>query len=247
MAAGSPTEPLCPTGRLTWGWQDHHNLLYPQGSTHHRFRGDTSRCASHQGVRERSCDLLEALALTGLRRNELATLTWELVDFQQGIIKIPAPRSKNGRPFLRPMTRRVREILRLRREQCGGQGLVFPGKDPARPILDLHRIHDAIRDRTGLEVTTHDLRRGFATAALRAGVHQQALKRLLNHLSGAHDVTAGYQILGMDDLRDASQLVEDHILTKAGLVTKRTDVARMVLGMSESERQEVLRVLLGPT
>jgi integrase len=194
-----------------------------------------------QGVRVRACDLLEALALTGLRLNELATLTWDLVDFQQGTIKVPASKSKNGRPLLRPMTKRVREILEARfRERDRftitgeesvrpsgesstigreGQGtvtvspLVFPGRDHANPIKDLRGLHEAITARTGLVATTHDLRRVFASAALREGVPQLVLKRLLNHLSGSRDVTAGYQISGLGDLRDASQLVEDRILS----------------------------------
>lgn len=231
-----------------------------------------------QGVRVRACDLLEALVLTGLRLNELATLTWDLVDFQQGTIKVPAPRSKNGRPLLRPMTRRVREILEARfRErdrftitepESQGAGatqggddpavtespLVFPGRTHANPIKDLRDLHEAINTRTGLVATSHDLRRVFASAALREGVPQLVLKRLLNHLSGSRDVTAGYQISGLGDLRDASQLIEDHILGKAGLLPPpdghrpvgedtETLIAELVGNLPEERRAAVLAAL----
>ncbi|QVL49069.1 MAG: tyrosine-type recombinase/integrase [Thiocapsa sp.] len=219
-----------------------------------------------QGVRVRACDLLEALVLTGLRLNELATLTWDLVDFQQGTIKVPAPRSKNGRPLLRPMTRRVREILEARFRERDRftvteleSPLVFPGRTHVNPIKDLRDLHEAITTRTGLVATSHDLRRVFASAALREGVPQLVLKRLLNHLSGSRDVTAGYQISGLGDLRDASQLVENHILGKAGMLPPpdgnrptvesgedaETLIADLVGGLSEERRAAVLAALRG--
>jgi integrase len=230
-----------------------------------------------QGVRVRACDLLEALALTGLRLNELATLTWDLVDFQQGTIKVPAPRSKNGRPLLRPMTKRVREILEARFRERGrftitepeSQGdepavtespLVFPGRTHANPIKDLRDLHEAINTRTGLVATSHDLRRVFASAALREGVPQLVLKRLLNHLSGSRDVTAGYQISGLGDLREASQTIEDHILGKAGMLPltdshrpaaqlvgedTETLIAELVGNLPEERRAAVLAALRG--
>jgi hypothetical protein len=182
------------------------------------------------------------------------------------------------------MTRRVREILEARfRErdrftitepesqgavatQGGGDPsetespLVFPGRTHVNPIKDLRALHETITTRTGLVATSHDLRRVFASAALREGVPQLVLKRLLNHLSGSRDVTAGYQISGLGDLRDASQLVEDHILGKAGLLPHtdgpraearptgedaETLIADLVSGLPEERRAAVLAALRG--
>ena len=177
-----------------------------------------------QAIRARTADLLEALALSGLRFNELAKLTWDRVDFGLGTITIPPALSKNRRPLVRPMTRRLREILEHRsaeRDRFPDTTLVFPGRSKDRPIFDPRKLHEAIEARTGLTIVAHDLRRVYATAALRAGVSQIVLKRLLNHLTNAQEVTEGYQVLSLDALREDSQKVEDHILGKAGRLSSR--------------------------
>ncbi len=171
------------------------------------------------------------------------------------------------------MTRRVREILEARfrerdrftiigeesvRPSGESQGtvtvsqLVFPGRTHVNPIKNLRDLHAEVTSRTGLVATSHDLRRVFASAALREGVPQLVLKRLLNHLSGSRDVTEGYQISGLGDLRDASQLVEDHILGKAGMLPvpdpdkgTETMIADLMGKLPEERRAAVLAALRG--
>jgi len=174
-----------------------------------------------RGIRVRSCDLLEALVLTGLRFNELAKLTWERVDLDLGTLAIPGPLSKNGRPLVRPITRRVGEILARRKaeREALGSALVFPGRSKDRPIRDPRTLHAAIQERTGLAIVAHDLRRVYSSAALRAGVPQLTLKRLLNHTSNTQEVTEGYQITDLGYLHTESQRIEDSLLGAAGLLS----------------------------
>ena len=198
------------------------------------------------GVRARTCDLLEALALTGLKLNELTILTWERVDFALGTISIPGDTTKNHRPLIRPMTRQVRIVLQRRfgeRESFPETDLVFPGRTKGQPIRDPRALHQEIATRTGLSIVAHDLRRVFASAALRAGVPQLVIKRLLNHLTNNREVTEGYQVLGMDALRDYSQATEDHILGKAGRLSSPevdTQILELLTKLSEDEKRQLL-------
>ena len=199
-----------------------------------------------------SCDLLEALVLTGLRFGELASLTWERVDFSQGTLVIPGPLSKNRRPLVRTLTKRLREILEARRKEALTTAadplaleavLVFPGQngtpisDPPRKLLDL------IEERTGLRIIPHDLRRVFASAALRAGVPQEVLKRLLNHETGVQEVTSGYQVLDLGYLLKQSQKVEDEIRGAAGLLPAGGmdhELLALLAGMPEDEKRRLI-------
>lgn len=200
-----------------------------------------------------ACDLLEALVLTGLRFGELASLTWERVDLALGTIAIPGPVSKNRRPLVRTLTTRLREILEERHKAALallkegeelGSVLVFPGRLPGVLICDPPRKHlDLIAERTGLRIVPHDLRRVWASAALRAGVPQEVIKRLLNHETGTHEVTAGYQVLDRGYLRQQSQRVEDEIRGAAGLLPAggmEAEVLALLSGMSEDEKRRLI-------
>lgn len=193
-----------------------------------------------------ACDLLEALVLTGLRFGELASLTWERVDMALGTLSIPGPVSKNRKPMVRTLTRRLRALLEARRkEEALGSLLVFPGRKEGATIADPPRaLLDLIAGQTGLRIVPHDLRRVFASAALRAGVPQEVLKRLLNHETGIQEVTSGYQVLDLGYLRQQSQAVEDAILGAAGLLPAKAttdhEVLALLAGMTADQRARLL-------
>jgi integrase len=197
-------------------------------------------------ARRVSCLLLEALALTGLRFSELATLPWSRVDLGMGTITIPDTTSKNRRPLVRPITRRVGEILgELRRDYSGE--LVFPGRVQGQPLNNTRKLQLELQARTGLWITPHDLRRVWASAATRAGLPAVAVKRLLNHM-GHEEVTEGYIRLGLDELLDYSQAVEDTILGDAGLLASRNLDNRLqdlLAALPEDEKRRLLFELAG--
>ena len=49
--------------------------------------------------------------LTGQRANEIAGLRWPEIDFDRGVILLPAERTKNGRAHQVPMSGIVVDIL----------------------------------------------------------------------------------------------------------------------------------------
>jgi len=59
----------------------------------------------------------------------------------------------------------------------------------------------------------HDLRRTFATTAENIGVRGYTLKRLINHKTGAADVTGGYIVTDVESLREPMQTITDKLLS----------------------------------
>jgi integrase len=51
-------------------------------------------------IDDRYSGIVELLALTGQRREEVAKLAWEELDFKQRIWTIPKSRTKNAKPHI---------------------------------------------------------------------------------------------------------------------------------------------------
>lgn len=153
-------------------------------------------------------DYLLFVAFTGLRRREAAAIRWDWIDRRQGVLTIPAEVTKNGHAHALPLSGFLVEILNRRPEGV----FVFPSPNSASGhISEPHKAVEAVRNRTGVAFTIHDLRRGFITTAESVGVAGYTLKRLLNHRDKA-DVTDGYLIVDVERLRVPMQQVTDRLL-----------------------------------
>ena len=75
----------------------------------------------------------------------------------------------------------------------------------------------------------HDLRRTFTTYAEQAGVRGYTLKRLINHQTGAADVTGGYIVTDIDSLREPMQSVTDKLLRLASVTLPEISVSKTVI------------------
>ncbi len=85
-----------------------------------------------------------------------------------------------------------------------------------------------VTDASGVTFTPHDLRRTFITIAESLDIPAYALKRLLNHTSGA-DVTAGYIVASTERLREPMQKITDFMLKSASM-RATAEVVPMRLG-----------------
>lgn len=161
-------------------------------------------------------DYLLTLVVTGLRKQELATLKWEYVDFENGFITIP--KTKNGKPHVLPITRFMRALLRNRRMHRTNE-YVFPGgrwgtkgclQSPYKAIARIRQV-------TGIPFAPHDLRRTFNKLAEKAGVEEWLRKRMLNHTP--QDVTGKhYSVPDPEDLREPMEKVSMSFLEHAALL-----------------------------
>jgi integrase len=161
----------------------------------------------HEHIR----DYLFFLLLTGLRRNEGATLRWTDVDFDARIFTIRAEVAKNHCEHRLPLSDFLEALLRQRYSRRGSSGFVFPGRGGKRHIVDSDHVIAGVGSKAGCPFVLHDLRRTFLTIAERLNLSYVVLKKLANH-SGRNDTTFGYVIVDIERLREPMQMITTEFL-----------------------------------
>jgi integrase len=119
---------------------------------------------------------------TGLRQNEMFTLSWveKDIDFEQRLIKLRAINAKGNKPRAIPMTQRVYdELMRLYEQNVNHpSGLVFGGlKEVKRSFKTACRLKGIFN------LHKHDLRHAFVTRAILAGVPPAVVLKASGHSS----------------------------------------------------------------
>lgn len=161
-------------------------------------------------------DLLRLLLLTGLRKNEGASLRWDNIDLIEGTLHVPE--TKNSRPLTLPLSDWLSAMLADRANNTDrlGTSYVFPsttGRGHFTGALSAcHRVAE-VADTSRM---AHDLRRTFLTTAERLGVPGYSLKALVNHYSSV-DTTQGYLQIDTERLRAPMQQIADFILKASGV------------------------------
>jgi integrase len=158
---------------------------------------------------DRYSDIVRLLLLTGQRREEIGGLNWNEVS--NGIITLPAERTKNGRRHELPLSTQALAIL-LRQPRRNSSDLVFAG------FNDWHRNKSVLDARLGLAPwRLHDLRRTCATGMAELGVQPHIVEAVLNHISGHKAGVAGIynRAKYADEMRDALQRWADQITRMA--------------------------------
>jgi integrase len=166
-------------------------------------------------------DCIQLILFTGLRSSEARALSWEEVDFEGKIIRLPSMRLKSGRKLDLPMSDFVCELLKTRQKE-GRDKWVFPAISRSGHIEELKYPLSRIKKQTGFHFTPHDLRRTFITVAESCNIPVFALKGLVNHTMGT-DVTAGYVVADAERLREPMQKVTDRLKKQVG-ITRRGKV-----------------------
>lgn len=152
------------------------------------------------------------LLMTGTRRREAESLEWSAVDLELGAFTLRAEDVKGNRTVTLPLPAQLIALLRIRRAVTPKPvkyvfGNAANGKHVADPRRALARIGAA----SGTYVTSHDLRRTFATVGETVGVPAYTLKTLLNHARQRSDVTAGYVVQDVEALRPWCQRIADQM------------------------------------
>ena len=152
---------------------------------------------------------LRALLLTGARREEMAALRWQDVDFRWRKLTI-ADKVEITRTI--PLTPYLAQLLATL-PRVGPY--VFASTGKAGRITDARASHAQVLQHAQVEhLTFHGLRRTFVRRARNiapAGVPAQ----IAGHAPSA--VAEGYAILSIDELRPHAERVEAHILSLAGV------------------------------
>ena len=157
-------------------------------------------------------DFLLLVLFTGLRRNEAAKLTWNRVDLKDRTIMIKD--TKNHTDHTLPITDFLYDLLVNRKAEAKTK-YVFPNEIDTGHMTDPKKQIARVVKESGVNFSTHDLRRTFITIAESLDISAYALKRLLNHKMN-NDVTAGYIIIDVERLRVPLQKITDYILVQFG-------------------------------
>lgn len=154
-------------------------------------------------------DALMLMIMTGLRFRECVTLRWLDVDFAERSLRIRAEISKNGRENKLPLSEFVFDLLKKRKEQSQSSLWVFPGR--LGPIRKFDECIFAVRKKSQVYFSPHDLRRTFLTHCERQGVPHNLIKRIANHSTG-RDITSQYLIVNLERLREPMEQVSRRLL-----------------------------------
>jgi integrase len=158
--------------------------------------------------------IIKLMILTGCRRQEVGSMTWNEVDLDRNTWTIPAERTKNGRTHTLPLPAMAFDIIKnvpkmARRKQLfGTRGTGFGGWSRCREDLDT-RLAGTIKTPWRL----HDIRRTVATRMAELGVLPHVIEAVLNHASGHKAGVAGiYNRASYErEVRNALALWSDHV------------------------------------
>ena len=135
--------------------------------------------------------IVELLALTGQRREEVARMHWDEIDSLRRTWTIPKSRTKNAKGHVVHLSTPSMAVLnRMRRQDL----LVFSmnGGKPFRVFSRAKRQLDELSGVTGWRL--HDLRRTCVSGMARLGVAPHVADKVLNHQTGTiSGVAAVYQ------------------------------------------------------
>jgi integrase len=175
---------------------------------------------------------LQALLLTGARREELATLEWKNVDLKWNKLTI---RDKVEGSRTIPLTPYVALLLRAlpRRNRW-----VFSSETgKTRRMVEPRAAHMAALKIAEIpHVTLHGLRRSFRTFAGPANLPTGVAAQLMGHKPSAI-AEKHYERREFDDLREWHQKFEAWILEKAGIATATNDKSRFGVVASDGTVQ----------
>jgi integrase len=171
---------------------------------------------------------LRLYILTGARLREILGLTWNMIDFERGVLVLPDSKTGAKEIILNSYALLVlSELPRVDKYVIPGRPVRTKGKLESRPRSDMKRPWHAVRKRAGLDVDAdnprfrvriHDLRHAHASAGVTAGLGLPIVGRLLGHSQAR--TTEKYAHLQDDPLRRASNVIGETLAKAMGETMK---------------------------
>jgi integrase len=172
--------------------------------------------------------IVELLALTGQRREEVAAMTWGELDLHRRVWTLPKSRTKNAKEHAVHLSEQSMAVL-LRTTVRGPFVFTVLGSKPFREFSRTKRQIDEFSGVTGWRL--HDLRRTCVSGMARIGIPPHVADKILNHQSGTiSGVAAVYQRHNFLDER------------KGALERWGAHIAKIVVDASSDRRNIIRRV-----
>jgi integrase len=168
-----------------------------------KMRGDAGLTNATKTI----ADFVAFLLLTGSRKGEAATLTWEQVNLEEGTWRLPDP--KNRQPVVFPLSEQALEILKGRSRK---EHYVFTGRSKKGHVVDCRDVLSKVSAAIGKDFTAHDLRRTFRAVAGECGIELWKTKLLMGHkMSGDVTITHYTETNDLTYLQPEAQAIADWI------------------------------------
>jgi len=134
--------------------------------------------------------IIELLALTGQRRNEVSRLRWDELDEQSRTWSIPGSRTKNKKAHIVHLSEQAWRVVEAR-----PRGTYVFATTGTKPFSAFAKGKSAIDQLCGISGwRVHDLRRTVVSGMARLGVPPHVADKILNHQAGTiSGVAAVYQ------------------------------------------------------
>jgi integrase len=135
------------------------------------------------------------LIATGQRRDEVAKMRWEEINFERRLWTLPRERVKADRPHEVPLSTIALEVLKTVPRLAGSPYvLTTNGAAPSSGFAKNKRKLDGLLPADIPPWRLHDLRRTVASGMARLGVQLPVIEKVLNHRSGTFSgILAVYQ------------------------------------------------------
>lgn len=154
--------------------------------------------------------MFQFMLATAQRRNEVATMKWEDVDFDRRIWNLPREMTKSDRAHSVPLSEIAVSILNSV-PQTGDLVFTSNGRTPVSGFSKAKKRCDEISGVSDWRL--HDLRRTATSGMARLGVALHVVERIMNHSSGiVSGVAAVYNRYGYErEMREALDLWSGHL------------------------------------
>jgi len=172
----------------------------------------TDALATHSS--QSAANAIRLLLLTGARRGEVLSATWDQFDLEIGTWTKPSSHTKQKREHRVPLSAPVRQLLAEMREAANNRHAhwqppeaspyLFPARSGDGSMADLKSSWTAICRTANLQgLRLHDLRHTYASVLAGAGFSLPLIGALLGHTQS--QTTARYSHLADDPLRAATE------------------------------------------
>jgi integrase len=168
-------------------------------------------------------DGLMVALYTGLRHEDVRTLRFEFVDFDEQTLHLPNPKGGESKAFTIPLSKTPFAILGRRQRDnakdlgCSDEGWCFPGIDQEGKVGPVAELRAGVTTRrNGKRVTegrfpaedVHSLRRTWESIANDEGITELDQHVLSNHSFGSHNVNATYISQHIDHLATCADKID---------------------------------------
>ena len=166
----------------------------------------------YQNINPVASDYILFSLLQSGRSSEIATLTWNQIDFDLNQISYRA--TKNNLDYIFPISKMALEILERRKKECGESNFVFHYKDSKTGHIpsDAKAHFKNISESSDKLISHHDLRRTWGTAALHLDINERIINYCLKHT--IQGVNAHYFMRNAPKIHKALQDVENFLIAQ---------------------------------